>query len=300
MLVFFLDKTMFRSVFSLRRSICQVNQSFSRSIILRQLDSKETSTITRKYDQTYVNKVRITSQVDLFTPKNLENLRKSIQKLKQLHPFLNCSIVKTGSNFYFNRLDSNEYSFENVKFLELDSYDDKLVDPNDASNYLLDLLNTYPISPESSNLAWRLAIFRLDKHEYDVMFDIHHSIIQARTSFIAIMRLFQFFEDLIKGVEAKSSTFEMYAGAEKVFANVKKLPPREDIPVIRVPSFMKASAANQTKSLKYSGKNINVVDKETGEVFKRLDWLEENSNRHHIRKHFFTVQPDLTARFYFN
>ena len=89
----------------------------------------------------------------------------------------------------------------------------------------------------------------------------------------------------------------MYVGAENVFANVKKLPPREDIPVIRVPLFMQPSVFSQTRTLKYSGKNISLVDKETGKIFKRLDWLEENSNKYHIRKYFFTIQPELTSRF---
>lgn len=275
--------------------------TFNRQIVLRKLDTKEASTVTRGTSKTYVNKLRITSQVDLFSKNNIQVLKKSILLWKKSHPFLNCRIVKqqNESDFYFDMIEPTDSTLSNVKFLQLDSYD--RVDYSDyVSDLLHDMFNSNPIDPlQTKHYLWRLAIFKLDKSrfEYDVMLDIHHSIIQARSSFKIVMQIFQIFEDLLRNKNTSLETYEPYKGAEAVFSHIEKLPPPSNIPILKAPSFFRHQPDDfLIEKPKNDFKNSHVIDVENGKPLKSLEWLEHNSNQAYVRKQHFTIDPQITKR----
>lgn len=294
---------MFRSLFRMKcggHIIC-------RSLILRKLEAKETSVLERGYDQTYVNKVRITSELDLFSSKNLDLLKTSIRIWIQAHPFLNCQIVqeKESNKYCYESLELNDYKWENVKFLKT-NHSIKLdnIEQNAISDLLLDEYNLSPLGRNRKaigGLLWRLAIFQLgDTYSYDVLLDIHHSISQARTSFKCLMQLFQIFENLHEKDQVKLSKYEVFPGAEAVFGYVKYLAPLPpiEIPEIRIASFLRAKANSQNE---VNNANLNpdlvIFDAETGvDVFVVRD-LIENSRNKHVGHRRLILDKDICSRF---
>lgn len=305
---------MFRLLVNLR--ISNILNGQKRRIILRKLDEKERSILTRRFDESYVFKLKITSRIDLFKEENLNYLKQSISLWKKSHPFLNCKIKrvitsKANSEYYFDLVENT--TNDNVKFLRFDGNENgRIVD--DVSDLILYEHLARPLridqSQNESDLLWRISIFQRNSSspfEYDVMFDVHHTIAQARNSYLTLMQLFQVFEDIFERRETTSlKPSQVYLGAETVFDRIRKRASKEsrqNVPVIRIPQFMKANRSTKHKHLDTISGRLEtmlqgkLIDVESGLECESIKDLYEIKKNYHRRHRTFFLDQDLLSRF---
>lgn len=304
---------MFRLLVNLR--ISNILSGQKRRIILRKLDEKERSILTRRFDESYVFKLKITSRIDLFKEENLKYLKQSFSLWKKSHPFLNCKIKraitsKTNSEYYFDLIENT--TNDNVKFLRFDANNENGRIVDDVSDLILYKHLARPLridQPQNnSDLLWRISVFQRNSSspfEYDVMFDVHHTIAQARNSYLTLMQLFQVFEDICERRETTSlKPSQVYLGAETVFDRIRKRASKEsrqNVPVIRIPQFMRANRSSKHLDT-ISGRletmlQRKLIDVESGLEYESIKDLYEIKKNYHRRHRTFFLDQDVLSRF---
>jgi len=249
---------------------------------------------------------RVSSQIDYY--EHLEIMKESIHQWSSVHPLLNAKLVKIDTSFYF--ANNNNKQTNNLKFLNVNT-----LDQNDYNNLVELLVETETATKLNTNeKLWRLTFIRQEsangnEFTFDIIFTVHHSIIEGRNMCTLILKLLDTFEQSHylknnnKVLNQSNKCYSVLPSVEDLF--IKRFNPNNqtttDVVGLFKPSFInnelaKIDSVEQThvKYEKYLDKNI-ITNTENNEqlLVKNLIEIAETN---HMKYSFVIFNKDDTSR----
>jgi hypothetical protein len=169
----------------------------------------------------------ITSEINL--SENIDLVNKAIYEWKKLHPLLRCRVLSktnpennTKEGYFAFAAEEKVRNVDNVKFLYYKSNSNRTCE--DVWKLLVERECTLPLDGENG-LLWRMSFLEIKNlskpgnpnYVYAVILAFDHSIMDGRSSYVALLQLFAIIEDLHSSTYKRQKENPLLPSKEEIF-----------------------------------------------------------------------------------